>query len=53
MTKGLGPALQDAVPRASLGNLSRLVDEVVMGLARGKHSKTRVLLRNIYDRGRS
>ncbi len=45
-------ALQDGVPRASLGNLSRLVDEVVVGLARGKHCKTRVLLCNLTARGR-
>lgn len=45
--------VQDAVPRASLGNLSRLVDEVVVGLARGKCCKARILLRNLTARGRA
>jgi hypothetical protein len=44
--------VQDGVTRASLGNLSRLVDEVVMGLARGKCCKARVLLRNLTAKGR-
>ena len=41
------------MPRASLGNLSRLVDEVVAALARGRRCKARVLLRNMTARGRA
>lgn len=41
------------MPRASLGNLSRLVDEVVTALARGRTCKAQVLLRNLTARGRA
>lgn len=44
--------VQDGVPRASLSNLSRLVDEVVTALARSKLCKARIIFRNLTARGR-
>lgn len=43
---------QDGVPRASLGNLSRLVDEVVIALARSNRCKAHIILRNLTSKGR-
>lgn len=44
--------MQDGVPRASLSNLSRLVDEVVTALARSNRSKTHIIFRNLTAKGR-
>ena len=44
--------VQDGVPRASLSNLSRLVDEVVTALARTKRNKTSIILKNLTSKGR-
>lgn len=46
------PWVQDGVPRASLSNLSRLVDEVVTALARSNRNKTHIILRNLTAKGR-
>ena len=44
--------VQDGVPRASLSNLSRLVDEVVTALARSNRNKTNIILSNLTSKGR-
>ncbi len=44
--------MQDGVPRASLSNLSRLVDEVVTALVRSNRNKTHIILKNVTAKGR-
>ena len=44
--------VQDGVPRASLSNLSRLVDEVVTALVRSNRNKTHIILKNVTAKGR-
>ena len=40
------------MPRASLSNLSRLVDEVVTALARSNRCKAHIILKNLTASGR-